>query len=153
MNFDKIAAVLDRVPDSMDNLEAKIGWFPSAQYPDGTPVASVAATQEFGDPLQHIPARPFLRPTVNRDKDGWVDQLGKGVKEVLAGELDGHDVLDAIAAVGAQGVQKTISEIYTPALAPLTIELRQERGNTSTKPLVDTGHLLATVQGVVGESE
>ncbi len=180
LSFDKIKAALDRVPAQMEKVEAKIGWFPSAKYPDGTPVAYVAAIQEFGAPEVSIPARPFLKPTVARDKAMWVSQLGRGVKDVLADRLNGHDVFSAIATAGAQGVQKTIASIHAPPLSPLTIMLRGMKladndlvvtGKTvgeaaakvargeappkapSLKPLVDTGTLIATVEGLAGEPE
>ena len=180
LSFDKIKAALDRVPAQMEKVEAKIGWFPSAQYKDHTPVASIAAIQEFGAPEDHIPARPFLRPTIARDKEMWVRQLGRGVKDVLADRLNGHDVFSAIAKAGAQGVQKTIASIHAPPLSPITIMLRGmkladndlvvtrktvdeaaakvARGEAppkapSLKPLVYTGTLIATVEGLTGEPE
>ena len=180
LSFDKIKAALDRVPAQMEKVEAKIGWFPSAQYKDHTPVASIAAIQEFGAPEDHIPARPFLRPTIARDKEMWVRQLGRGVKDVLADRLNGHDVFSAIAKAGAQGVQKTIASIHAPPLSPITIMLRGMKladndlvvtGKTvgeaaakvargeappkapSLKPLVDSGTLIATVEGLAGEPE
>ena len=180
LSFDKIKAALDRVPAQMEKLEAKIGLFPSAQYKDHTPVASIAAIQEFGAPEVSIPARPFLKPTVARDKAMWVSQLGRGVKDVLADRLNGHDVFSAIATAGAQGVQKTIASIHAPPLSPLTIMLRGMKladndlvvtGKTvgeaaakvargeappkapSLKPLVYTGTLIATVEGLAGEPE
>jgi hypothetical protein len=179
LNFEKIKEVLDRIPKEMEGLEAKIGWFPSSQYPDGTPAASVAATQEYGDPGMNIPARPFLRPTVQRDKAEWLKQLGLGLKLVLKDQMNGPDLLGAIAQTGAGGVQKSISQVYSPPLSPVTLMIRGMRAENpglivndrvldqararisqgkpnnapSTKPLVDTGYMLATVQGVVGESE
>ncbi len=179
VSFDKIKAVLDRVPAEMEGIEAKIGWFPSAKYKDGTPVAYVAAIAEFGAPEVNIPARPILKPTVERDKKTWVRQLGLGVNKVLDGRIEGRQVLEAIAISGATGVQKSIAEVHTPALSPITLMLRGMRaadpnlvvtGKTvgeaaakvlrnepdnapSIKPLVDTGYMLATAQGVVGESE
>lgn len=164
----------------MEKVEAKIGWFPSAKYANGTPVAYVAAIQEFGAPEVSVPARPFLKPTVARDKDMWVKQLGRGVGDVLKGKRTGNEVFDAIAIVGAEGVKATIASIHEPALSPVTIMLRGMRladsdlvvtGKTvgeaaarvargeeppkapSLKPLVDSGTLLATVEGMAGEPE
>ena len=180
LSFDKIKAVIDRVPAQMEKVEAKIGWFPSAKYPDGTPVAYVAAIQEFGAPEVSIPARPFLKPTVARDKAMWVSQLGRGVKDVRTGRVTGQHVFAAIATAGAEGVQKTIASIHAPPLSPITIMLRGMKladnelvvtGKTvgeaaarvgrgeappkapSLKPLVDSGTLIATVEGLAGEPE
>ena len=42
-------------------------------------------------------------------------------------------------------VIKSISELQEPPLSEATIKIREKRGNTSVKPLVDTGYMKATV--------
>ena len=38
----------------------RIGFFASAKYQDGTPVAAVAAWHEFGAPKVRLPSRPYF---------------------------------------------------------------------------------------------
>ena len=71
LNLDKIKATLDRVPEEFNGLVAQVGLPSGINYEDGTPVAQVAAIQEFGAPAQKIPARPFIRPTVKEQKEQW----------------------------------------------------------------------------------
>jgi hypothetical protein len=46
-------------------------------------------------------------------------------------------------------IRQTITEITTPPLSEFTLEQRLERGNSSEKPLNDTGYMLATLTSVV----
>ncbi len=44
--------------DSIKNKVGKVGWFAGSRYDDNnkTPVAEVAAQNEYGNPAKHIPA-------------------------------------------------------------------------------------------------
>lgn len=41
----------------LGNLRASVGWHSTAKYPDGTSVAGVAATQEYGNTKNGTPPR------------------------------------------------------------------------------------------------
>ena len=41
---------LEKLADQIKKSKLEVGFFESAKYPDGTPVAYVAAIQEFGNP-------------------------------------------------------------------------------------------------------
>ena len=66
---DHIAKVLEQ----LQHREIQVGFFETAVYPDGTPIAYVAAIQEFGHGA--IPPRPFLRPAAADNKDKWASSL------------------------------------------------------------------------------
>ena len=53
------------------NKQVRAGFLEGATYPDGTPVALVAAVHEFGAPAKNIPARPFFRAAIAQNKDKW----------------------------------------------------------------------------------
>jgi hypothetical protein len=137
----------------------KVGFFPSAAYEDGTPVAYVAAIQEFGYPEGHIPPRPFMRPTMEAQQGEWKGVARQGAKAVLAGNATGDDVLEAIGLKAAGDIRKTISTISGPSLAESTIlgrlyRLAGNKGRGSvtlslTKPLVASGILLGSVTHAV----
>ena len=55
--------------NSLDRINLKVGWFEGAKYEDGTPVAYVAAIQEYG--FVNIPPRSFMRTTVQEKKEAW----------------------------------------------------------------------------------
>ncbi|WP_212376950.1 hypothetical protein [Acetobacter persici] len=68
----------------------KAGFFKTATEADGTPVASIAAVQEFGAVVQGrgghpivIPPRPFLRQTIARCRNAWVRQLADALRVSL----------------------------------------------------------------------
>lgn len=123
-------------------------------------VAFIAAQNELGNPNKKIPARPFMRPTVVRDENIWKKIASDGAKKVLKNQLKIEDVLDAIGSKASQGIRLSIRKVYSPALAESTIlsrisrssKLSKIKGRISasalgnvTKPLIDTGLMLATV--------
>ena len=151
-NLDKINSALARLPSQFDGKVANVGWFETAEpYEDGSTVASVAAQNEFGNPAKRIPPRPFMRPTFADRKAAWTEQLREGAAEVQNMEMTGTQVLDMVGLGAAGDISKTISQLWTPALAKMTVEKRAERTKSGKitpsllKPLVDTGHMLATL--------
>lgn len=72
LSFDKIKARLDAIPEGFANRVAKVGWFPSAKYEDGTPVAYVAAIQEYGGTFNHPGGTPY-----KISADGMVEFVNK----------------------------------------------------------------------------
>ena len=130
-------------------LQTKVGYFESNKYPDGTPVAYVAAIQEFGYAEGGIPPRPFFRPTIIRESNNWRALVAAGVRGIPTGKRTARQVMEALGSQAAGDTRKTISEITTPPLKQSTLDARQSRGNSSTKPLVDTRVLLPTLTHVV----
>lgn len=125
-----------------DGLEGKVGWFETAAYPDGTPVAYVATIHEFG--TARIPARPFMRPAVADNGQQWLDQLADGAKASLAGGPAPAAVLELVAMGAAGNVAEKIVAVTSPALSPMTVKRKG-----SSKPLIDTGQMLQSVTGKV----
>lgn len=148
----------------LDGIQGKTGFFETAKYADGTPVAYVATIQEFGAIAMNlgaaagayqnggdgvagkpaiIPARPFMRPTVAAQGANWVKLLGAGAKSVLTGGATPVQVMEAVTLKAAGDVAKTIASITNPPLSPLTIARKG-----SKKPLVDTGLMIQSVTGI-----
>ena len=119
----------------------KVGFLAGATYPDGTPVAAVAAIQDFGAPRAGIPPRPFFRNMVAAKKDEWPAAIEKNLVAT------GYDVNVTLARVGegiAGQLRQSIVDTNEPPLKPAT-----SRRKGFDKPLVDTGHLLASVDYAV----
>ena len=131
-----------------------VGWFETAKYPTGVPVAYVAAIQEFG--YGAIPPRPFFRPTISEQSPTWSRLFGQAAKAVAAGKLTSDQAMTQICAKAAGDVAVTISRITAPPLKPATVAARRrryaDRGTTGnlTKPLVDAGLLIGTITYRVG---
>ena len=152
LNLDKIKATLERAPEEFKDLVAQVGFPSGKNYPDGKPIAEVAAQNEFGAPAKRIPARPFMQPTIQEQKDNWSKQIAGGVKQVVLGKMTAFDVLFAVGDLAANDMKAKIADIYSPALSPYTIAKRLEKGNSSTKPLIDTSLMLSYLQhGVAKE--
>jgi hypothetical protein len=141
------------------NKVGKVGFFPSSKYEDGTPVAYVATIQEFGAPSQGIPARPFMRPTIEAKQAEWSGLARQGAAAMIEGKQTGEQVLEIIGLKAAGDIRRTISQVNSPALAPATIAARMGQradkktvGNL-TKPLVDTGTLLNAVTSAVEDKD
>jgi hypothetical protein len=144
---DRLHSILTQ-PDGV----GKTGWFESAKYEDGTPVAYVAAIQEYGDPTHNIPPRSFMRTTVAEKRTEWANLMRRGAQAIMAGGETMFSVLEKVSGKAAGDIRIKISRITEPPLKPSTIAARRSRsasGEASTKPLVDTGHMLATVSNAV----
>jgi len=140
-----------RIKD-LGNVEGRVGWFESSKYPDGTPVAYVAAINEFG--TKDIPARPMMRPTVKANRAAWMKIIADGSKAVLKGRISMVQVLEAVGLQAVGDVKKTISGITSPPLKESTIKNRQyraKRGKSrgTSKPLIDTGYMFDTITNTV----
>lgn len=110
---------------------------PVAGSKGGTPVALVAAVQEFGSPTNNIPPRPFFRNMVAEKSKEWP----KGIETQL--KRNNYDVLRTLEKVGEAikgQLQKSIINTNSPPLKPRTIEAKG-----FAKPLIDTAHMLNSV--------
>lgn len=130
--------------DDLEGVRGKVGWFESAHYPNGRSVAENAATHEFGAPQAGIPPRPFMRPTIDREKDKWSRQIGEGARSVLAGQRTARQVLEVVMVGAAGDVGKSIQAVTSPPLKPETVKRKG-----FAKPLIDTSLMFQSVTGVV----
>lgn len=125
----------------LNATEVRAGFFEGATYPDGTSVPEVAAKNEYGDPANNQPPRPFFRNAIAENMGEWRDGIVRGLR---AG-VDAENVLEAVGGVIVGDIQKSISTLMEPVLSAYTIKRRKERGNSSTKPLVDTRVMITSV--------
>lgn len=125
--------------------KVRIGFLEGADYPDGTPVAMVAAIQNYGAPAAGIPPRPFFSNMVNRESGGWGVKMANILKR---NDYDGEKSLALMGEGIAGQLRQYIVDTNDPPLAPETI--RRKGGTpTAAKPLVDTGHMLASISSEV----
>ncbi|MDL4912996.1 MAG: hypothetical protein QRY16_04110 [Enterobacterales bacterium endosymbiont of Blomia tropicalis] len=143
-NFARLKAVYDE----LNKKQLKIGFFEHSKYPDGTPIAYVAAIQELGYPAGGIPPRPFLRPAMAENAAGYKNLISQAVNASVAGSIALNDGLNQIGAKAAGDVKNAIRTLTTPPLDTSTIRGRariRSKSKASTKPLVDTGQMLQAV--------
>lgn len=117
--------------------EVRVGFLDNATYPDGTSVALVAVVQDFGSPVNGIPPRPFFRNMVADKSPQWPNTMANLLR---ANNYDARLTLGQMGAGIAGQLRQSIHDTNAPPLAASTIAAKGH-----TKPLVDTGHLLQSV--------
>lgn len=143
---------LEQILKEIESKQVQVGWFETSKYEDGTPVAYVATIQEFGHGA--IPARPFMRPTMQQQREEWKSTLKKGFKRVVNDQMDAEEMLLAFGLSAAGDVASSIEAVTAPPLSQATLEARQAKKKTegvSNKPLVDTGQMIQSVTAQVSD--
>lgn len=160
-----LSAIRKRVEEGRS---VSVGFMSNAKYPDGTPVAMVAAIHNYGAPGAGIPARPFFSNMVADESPNWGPQLGKLLKtggfdavtalsqmgELIAGELRQSIIygdwqplsettlmLRTMRSKGATVTGRTVGQ----ATKAVAMGMPNDRSETGAKPLVDTGHMLNSI--------
>lgn len=137
--------------DGMKGAKAKTGWFESAKYENGMPVAQIAALHENGAPSKNIPPRPFMRVTAAEKRDEWRGKSQQLSKGIVDGSTTAADVVELIAKEAEFDIRDTIKTLTQPALAESTIENRMRKRSSKDrtpgieKPLMDTMTLWNTL--------
>jgi hypothetical protein len=106
---------------------------------------ALAVIHEFGVPQRRIPARPFLRSTFDAKKSAWNSLLSRMALGVVRGKLTVEQALGLLGQRAAADVKLRITtgSNFVPN-APMTIARKG-----SSRPLVDTGRLVASISYVV----
>jgi len=134
----------------------QVGFFDDAKYPNGTPVALVAAAHEFGTKDGRLPERPFMRGGARAAKHhvGRIALADKPDKND-PNPMPSHAALELIGQVVQDEIRRSITNGNWEPNKPATIERKRKltaRGNQgSPKPLIDTGYLLQSVTHAVKE--
>lgn len=177
-----------RLKDKLDRIarevgtggSLKVGFLAGATYANGTPVAMVAAIQNFGAPAKGIPPRPFFSNMIKDKSDGWPKGIATQLKET---NYDVEATLERTGQAIAGQLRESIINTNVPPLSPVTLMLRKMRtenpdlvvtaktvgqaaariaagespGGVSAKPLVDIGpeggHMLNSVDYEIGSSK
>jgi len=169
---DKLEAALSEIAKKLTKAtKLSVGFMADATYPDGTSVAMVAALDEYGH--GKTPPRPFFRTMIAKESGEWGDLLAAALK---ATDGDVKKALGQLGAVIVGQLQQSIIDTHEPALSSLTLMLRGMRSQAkyrempfgqlvseakarldaglsnfgpSTKPLIDTGVMLRSIDSVV----
>ena len=115
----------------------KVGFLGNATYPDGKPVAMIAAINEYGAPSRVQPPRPFFRRMINAKQGEWPAAIA-GVLQAQGNDVE--KALDIAGAAIAGQLRQSIVDLVDPPLAPSTIARKG-----FDKPLIDTSHMLKSV--------
>ncbi|KMV67801.1 hypothetical protein WB66_10915 [bacteria symbiont BFo1 of Frankliniella occidentalis] len=141
---DGLEKYLEGVLEKLNASEVRAGFLGGSTYPDGTSVTMVAARNEYGDPANNQPPRPFFRNAIAEKQDEWKKSIERG----MASGLDAKTVLEVVGAQIKGDIQESIATLVEPALSPVTLKRRRTRKvmpNQSNKPLVDTRVMIGDV--------
>ena len=150
---------VDQAITEVERLHLQVGWFESAKYDENTPVAAVAAQNEYGNAAKNIPPRSFLRTTIEEKTSVWKGLVTRCSKKIIAGTLTGEQMMGLMGEKVAGDIREKIISIYEPPLSPVTIKnrLRQRKDEETVglldKPLIFEGILMNTVSYIVSEGE
>lgn len=127
-NFERVLA---RIGTNASNArEVRVGFLASATYPDGKPVALIAAIHNFGK-------WPFFSTMIKEKQAEW----GPAIANLLvANNYDALKVLQLTGEAVSGQLRQQIVDTISPPNAPSTIARKG-----FDKPLVDTGHMLNSV--------
>lgn len=116
-------------------VQVRAGVMEDATNDAHEPIAPYAAYNEFG--TARIPPRPFMRKTLEREKENWIRDVG----DTLANGLAPEATLKLVGERMAEAIQTTIKSNLPHA--PAAVAQRAEAGRAKT--LVDTGALLKSI--------
>lgn len=134
----------DMLRKSQGKAHAVVGVFGAKADEDhgGLPNVVIACTHEFGLKIGNavIPERSFIRGTVDAKTKEIAAMAKKLASLVIDGTTDIHKALDVLGQYVRGLIQARISAGIPPPLKPATIARKG-----SSKPLIDTGQLRASI--------
>lgn len=98
-----------------------------------------------------IPPQPFMKPSVEDNKEDFVGQIEIISRQFLKGEISEQKAADKIGEAAAGNIKKAIAKVNAPPLKASTVRRKRNQyadksvTGALTKPLMDSGHLLESV--------
>ena len=126
----------------LKELEVRVGFQRGkAQEEDGTDICDVAAFNELG--TDHIPARPFIRQSVDDNES----KINSFLKEEVKDFAQGKSAKQILKEIGNFQKDLMQDKITSGSFAPNAESTIKKKG--SSKPLVDTGRMRKSVNYVI----
>lgn len=129
--------------EELAKLEVAVGYQQGEASQDGVDMVDIALFNELG--TVHIPSRPFIRDSLNNNKDKISQFMQSAAKGIVNGK-SAEEVLKKIGTFQKGLIQKEITNGDFVPNSPATI-----RKKGSSTPLVDTGRMRQSVNFVVRE--
>lgn len=162
----------------LSDFEISAGWFENSRYDDKTPIAGVAAVQNYGARIKAsdkykkylhaigihlkkskaefiIPPRPFMDKAQARlDSQEGTEKIMLEVLRVFEGKQTMEKAAHRLGLWAQSVIQEELKAMNSPALSSMTIELRNNEyvsksKNRSTQPLNSTGLMFESVENKV----
>jgi hypothetical protein len=140
--------LMDRLTDQASHVD--IGIHPVS----GEEMVIIAGVHEFGTSeagANHdidIPARPFIRSTVDENRGRYETQVQREWNAVLEGRRSIAQSLGLLGLMVETDIRRKIRSLKTPPNAQSTIDAKG-----SDNPLIDTGAMLNSVRYAVKDKK
>lgn len=108
----------------------------------GVPVAQYAYDNEFG--TDKIPARPFVTTSFDENLPKLEAKISNNIAAIYEDQIGFKQALEQVGNLASDDIVNKIDSILTPPNSPATIARKK-----SAKPLIDTGTMRKSVEGVV----
>lgn len=120
-----------------------LGTYPTQDGKEGPNVVDVAWWNEFGARTKYatIPARPFLRPTIRKNRDKYRRLEARLLSGMLKGKIKTRQATAILGFTAQSDVQNEILNLKEPPNAPST----QKKKKGVDNPLIDTGRMRQSV--------
>lgn len=141
----KLIAKLKKIGNGGKKTKLTAGFYKGAKYEDGTPVAQVAAWNNFGtiENGGFTPPRPFFNDAIDQNMDKWSEGLAKRLKET------DYDVKNSMERLGLRmrsDIQKQIDKgNYEPNAKSTKRRKANAFGSHNQDPLKDTLKMMSSV--------
>ena len=128
--------------EQLKKLQVQVGFQAGAAADeDGVDIANIAMWNELG--TSRSPARPFMRKSVDENKDKIKAMCARQLKRLAQG-ASAEDILEKIGVFQKGLIQRKIVDGTFEPNAPSTI-----RKKGSSRPLIDTGRMRQSVNFVI----
>lgn len=139
---ERMKKALQKIVDT--KLAVKAGVPAGATTTDGKSIPEYAMYNEVG--TAHIPARPFMRDTVNNKQDGWKSFLERNVDYDNIQRDKCVSVMGVLGEVMVADIKQTIQKGNFAPDATATVKAKERRGKREPDhPLIDTGQMLESI--------
>lgn len=147
---DALKRKLEEGLKTLQTKEVKVGWFGTgdkygkdAWKAYSNEFGTITTRKENGETFQN-PPRPFIfRKLKNR--------FSSFKKYSILGKTKALGLLKNLGRIMVENIQQSIDEVNTPPLSGTTLWYRRKHGNSSEKPLIDTGNMRKNVKVKIGE--
>jgi hypothetical protein len=147
MNFSKLDGLLNRIK-ALGQKEICVGVIAkTAQRKDQKARfsnAQIAEVHEYGAPNKGIPARPFLRSTLIRNKQVYTDALATQMRKAARQQQSAEQAYQMVGLKAERDVRHEIRHGTHTPLKAATI-----RRKKSKQPLFDIGQLHQSITSIV----
>jgi len=149
------SAHLKKVLKHIANIDVLVGIPQKNTTRKGEPVtnAELAFIHSNGSPIRNIPARPFIEPAIENDRENISQLLSDAMSAALSG--DGLEANKKLKEAGMRG--QAVSQLWFeqpdknqwPENSPATKARKLKKHSTDPKPLIDTGEMRKSITFVI----